>query len=71
MSVIISERIWVENQKIKFNEDDKSILFEATMRGLPEIVSWILGMGSSVTIIEPPSLKNRVKDELGKMKEFI
>ncbi|SHH81683.1 Predicted DNA-binding transcriptional regulator YafY, contains an HTH and WYL domains [Caloranaerobacter azorensis DSM 13643] len=70
MSIIISERIWSENQKIIFNQEDNSILFEATMSGLPEIKSWILSMGSCVEILEPEELKEEIREEVKKLKNL-
>ncbi|WP_069650793.1 helix-turn-helix transcriptional regulator [Caloranaerobacter ferrireducens] len=70
MSIIVSERIWSENQKIIFNQEDNSILFEATMSGLPEIKSWILSMGSCVEILEPKELKEEIKEEVKNLKDL-
>jgi len=67
LSYIVSEKLWVENQKISWNEDE-SIIFEAEMQGKTEIISWILSMGSKVTIIEPEELKNEIKEEVMKMQ---
>lgn len=69
MSYIVSEKIWVENQKITWN-DDESIIFESVMSGKTEIVSWILGMGSSVRVLEPEELKTTIKEEINKMKKY-
>lgn len=69
MSYIISEKTWVENQKIIWN-DDESIIFEAAMSGKTEIISWILGMGSNVEILEPEELKTAIKEEIDKMKKY-
>lgn len=68
MSIKVSERVWVKNQEISFNEDD-SIIFEAEMTGLDDITNWVLGMGSSVEVIEPQRLKARVKEEARKIVE--
>ncbi len=62
MSIKVSERIWVEDQEITFNEDI-SIIFKAKMTGLDDLVNWVLGLGSSVEVIKPEELKQRVKDE--------
>lgn len=62
MSIKVSERIWVEDQEITFNEDN-SIIFKAKMTGLDDLVNWVLGLGSSVEVIKPEELKQRVKDE--------
>ncbi|MCL0067497.1 WYL domain-containing protein [Peptococcaceae bacterium] len=70
MSIIISERIWSEDQKIKFNKDDNSILFEATMSGLPEIKTWILSMGSYAEVIQPKGLYEEIKNEVKKLKNL-
>lgn len=69
MSIIVAESVWVENQEITWQED-KSILFEAKMQGLPEIKSWLLSLGSSVKIIEPIELKEELKKEIEKMKKL-
>lgn len=66
-SIIVSEKVWGENQKVTFN-DDLSILFKAEMTGKPEIISWLLSMGSSVTIIEPEEIRNEIKKEVEKLK---
>lgn len=66
-SVLVSERIWVKNQVITWQEDN-SIIFEATMKGMPEIKNWVLGMGSKVEVIEPEELKQEIKEEIEKIK---
>lgn len=70
MAQIVKEKIWVENQKIMENKEDRSILFEATMEGLQEIKSWILSMGASVKVIEPKMLIEEIKKEIEKMKSI-
>jgi predicted DNA-binding transcriptional regulator YafY len=69
MSYIVSEKIWVENQKIIWN-DDESITFEAIMSGKTEIVSWILSMGSNVKVLGPGELKKTIKEEIDKMQKY-
>jgi predicted DNA-binding transcriptional regulator YafY len=69
MSYIISEKIWTENQKITWN-DDESVIFEATMSGKTEIVSWVLSMGSKVKVLAPEELKIAVKEEIDKIKKY-
>lgn len=66
MSYIVSEKIWVENQKIKWNEDE-SIIFEAEMQGKTDIIAWVLSMGSKVKVIEPTGLAEEIKNEIFKM----
>jgi len=69
MSQIVKEKIWVSNQVIT-DLEDKSIIFEAKMRGLTEIKAWILGMGSSVIVLEPDEVVEELKNEINKMKNL-
>lgn len=69
MSQIIKEKIWVSNQQITELEDN-SIIFKAKMRGLTEIKTWILGMGSYVIVLEPSEVVDEIKKEINKMKNF-
>lgn len=66
MANTVKERIWVDNQEIEDLEDRK-ILFKATMKGEPELISWILSMKSYVKVISPNSLKEKIREELEKM----
>lgn len=61
-SAPVPESIWGENQTIEYNED-KSILFRATMSGKESIKKWILGMGASVKVIAPKSLREEIIEE--------
>lgn len=71
LSVIISEKIWVDNQKIIVNNEDKSIIFEAKMKGYKEIKSWILSMGGDAIVLEPEKLRSEIKNEIEKLiKEY-
>lgn len=67
MIQFIKERIWAKDQKIKYDDKNKSIIFEATMPISHETVSWILSMGRHVNVLEPEFLKNHVKKELEQM----
>ena len=69
-SYSVSERAYVENQHITWN-DDETIIFEATMKGKQDIVRWILSMGESVTILEPLYLKEELKNILKNMIDII
>jgi predicted DNA-binding transcriptional regulator YafY len=62
MSIKVSERVWVDNQQITFNEDN-SIVFKAQMTGMDDIINWVLSMGSAVKVNKPEKLKKRVKKE--------
>lgn len=65
-SYSVRERIYSKNQVITENEDG-TILFEATLSSKEEIIRWILSMRSCVKIIEPENLKLEIKEELNKM----
>jgi predicted DNA-binding transcriptional regulator YafY len=62
----ISEGIYADNQQITWN-DDGSIIFEGKMSGKTDIIRWILSMRDAVTVLEPKSLKEEIRDELIKM----
>lgn len=64
MSVIVSEKIWAEDQKITSSLDSDNIVFEATMRGRIELMGWILSMGRSCVVLEPAELRDAVSNEL-------
>lgn len=68
MSYIVSEKKWSDNQEIIWC-DDESIIFNAEMAGKTEILSWILSMGSAVTVLEPESLRESVVEEINKMNK--
>ncbi|AOT70854.1 helix-turn-helix transcriptional regulator [Geosporobacter ferrireducens] len=70
MSQIVKEKIWVENQIITENEEDHSIIYEATMKGVEEIKSWILSMGSKVKVISPQFLADKIKNEIKNMHKI-
>lgn len=66
----VSEGNYAANQKITWIDDD-TIIFEGQMSGKPDIIRWILGMRTSVTVMEPESLKEEIKEELKQMIETI
>lgn len=65
----IKEKIWVENQSIN-DVGDGVILYEARMRGLEEIKTWILGMGSCVEVLGSDELVCEIKNEINKMSKI-
>lgn len=68
-SIIIKEKIWVDNQEI-IEKEDKSIIFKASMKGYSEIKSWILSMGANVEVISPQNLREDIIDEIEKIKKL-
>lgn len=67
MANTIKERIWVENQEVDDTTFQDRIIFKAFMTGGPEIVSWILSMGTCVKVIEPEELKQDIHKKLEEM----
>ena len=68
MSEIIKEKQFSKDQTI-VQIDDKTILFEAKIKGYTEIMSWVMSMGSKVEIIEPLKLKEDILNEIGRIKK--
>lgn len=68
-SIIIKEKIWVDNQQI-IEHEDEAITFKARMRGYKEIKSWILSMGANVEVIEPKKLREDIIKEIENIKKF-
>lgn len=62
-SYSVSERIYAANQVIEW-KDEETILFKATMKGKVDIIRWIVSMTQYVTVLEPLSLKEEIKEEL-------
>lgn len=69
MAVVVKEKKWVAGEVIRENQEDGSILYEAAMRGRPEIISWILSMGASVTVLEPQDLKTELRSIVAVMQQ--
>ena len=69
MAQIVKEKIWVENQVIKELHNKDAILFKAKVRGMTEVKSWILSMGSDVKVIEPKYLKEEIQKEAEQLLE--
>lgn len=60
---LVRERIWHPTQELRPQEDGS---IELTLE-VPinyEIVSWILGFGATAVVLEPESLKDRIRQEL-------
>jgi predicted DNA-binding transcriptional regulator YafY len=69
MSYIVSEKRWSDHQSITWNEDE-SIIFQCELKGEEEIISWIMSMRNHVKVIEPIELKNKIIEEIEKMKNI-
>ena len=60
---IVRETIYSDDQTLEERPDDRSLVFRATMRGIQEVVAWILSMGRHVTVLGPPELEGAVRSE--------
>ena len=58
----IADTAWHRTQRIE-HLDDGGIVFRCTVDGLDEIVWWVLSMGSACRVIEPPELRERVREQ--------
>ena len=56
----VAEVRWHKTQKVTW-QDDRSIIFEVRVDGLGEIFWWILGYGDRVEVLQPKTLRNRVR----------
>lgn len=67
-AVKIKDRVYGKEQEIIEN-DDGSVTLKCKMQNENEIVSFVLGLGSDCTVIEPLWLKHELKNELNAMLE--
>jgi len=58
------ERIIASGQTITDIPEENAILLEATTQGMDAIANWILGMGASAEVMEPPELRQAVKTKI-------
>lgn len=66
MAQIVREKIWVEGQSIEEIENG-AIRFTAVIKGYTELKSWVLSMGSCVTVAKPEKLKRDIREEAKKI----
>lgn len=57
----IADTLWHRTQTIE-EESGGSVLFRCTVSGLDEIAWWVLSMGPHCEVLEPPELRDRVRD---------
>ena len=62
MANYILEREWHAGQKMKQNKDG-SVLLKFKSNQKEQIFSWVLGFGSSVTVLNPPEMIEKLKAE--------
>ncbi len=66
MGEYIEEKFWMENQKIEYIKD--RIILTMRVKLSFEFLSWVIGWGGEVEIIEPKELMQEV---IQKAKEII
>lgn len=62
----ISEKFWMDNQKIEY--DEKGILLSFKVKLSFDFVAWVMGWGGGVEVLEPEELKREV---VKKAKEIL
>ncbi len=62
---MVHERIWHPSQEIR-DQPDGAVVFSMEVAINYEVLSWILGFGSKAEVLEPPELRDRINQELGR-----
>lgn len=57
------EYSWVRNEEITDYLDEGYIVYEASIQGEVEAISWIMGMGANCEVLEPKVLKDKIIEE--------
>jgi len=63
VAYMFKERKWHPTQKVKVNRN-RSVTVTMKVGGLEEVASWVLSWGPQATVLEPPSLRRLVADEM-------
>ncbi len=58
-------------ENFKEDEVDLTIIYTAKITGKQDIIKWVLSMGTAVTILEPETLKEEIKEILKNMIDLI
>lgn len=58
---LVAERKWHESQRVQ-EKADGSIILQLELGGLEEIERWILSWGAHVEVLEPPRLREMIRD---------
>ena len=65
----VKDRLWRPDQKLKSDREGRvTIEFEAS--GEMELVSWILSYGAHAEVLDPPELRQEVKQQIRDMRQF-
>jgi proteasome accessory factor B len=68
INTLILERTWHESQELHQNEDG-SVQLTFTSNQTEEILHWVMSFGSAVTVLNPPELAARVREEAERVAE--
>lgn len=61
-----AEHQWHEKQTLKVHDDGSvQVTFETTQ--MQEVKRWVLGQGTTVTVLEPPELIQEIKEDIQKL----
>ena len=69
INTYILEREWHTNQTVEQNADG-SVLLKFKSNQKQQVLSWVLSFGSSVKVINPPELIEKVKEEIKKISKL-
>lgn len=69
INTYILERTWHVNQKCRQNKDG-SVYLSFMSNQLQETLHWVMSFGSSVQVLNPPELVEKVKAEIAKLKKM-
>ena len=64
----VAEVLWHKTQRLEWLPDG-ALLFHVTVSGLMEIAWWILGYGDQAEAIEPPELRDLLRERIAKMHQ--
>ncbi|MCK5742231.1 MAG: WYL domain-containing protein, partial [Chlorobi bacterium] len=64
-----TKRFWHQTQKLRDNKNG-SLFISMKVPLSPELVSWIVGWGKAIKVIEPASLVVKIKDKLKETLEM-
>jgi predicted DNA-binding transcriptional regulator YafY len=66
---LVAERKWHESQRVR-EKADGSILLELELGGLQEIERWILSWGAHVKVLEPPQLREMIRQTVNSIAKL-
>lgn len=62
------EYSWTQDEHIEDYMEEGYLIYTATIEGKTKIISWIMGMGTSCTVLEPKEL---IEDVIKKHKKVL